>query len=208
MTFQRATALRDRRLVRQLPARRHASWSAATIRASRPEAYDAVAGRRLHRPRRRRADAARAAARAREATATSRRIAGPVLSRTPDGVRPQPRSAGRCRWRRARCGCRTAPPACWAATRCSDGTVDVVETSRGCTYDCSFCSIIEMRGRNFHPYPDRSRAGRHRRRRGARRRSDFPGRRQHHARRRTLRGAVPARSSTRASTTSITSCRR
>jgi anaerobic magnesium-protoporphyrin IX monomethyl ester cyclase len=27
--------------------------------------------------------------------------------------------------------------------------IDVVETSRGCTYDCSFCSIIEMRGRNF-----------------------------------------------------------
>jgi radical SAM superfamily enzyme YgiQ (UPF0313 family) len=32
-------------------------------------------------------------------------------------------------------------------------TADVVETSRGCTFDCSFCSIIEMRGRNFHPYP-------------------------------------------------------
>jgi len=31
-------------------------------------------------------------------------------------------------------------------------SVDVVETSRGCTYDCSFCSIIEMRGRNFHTY--------------------------------------------------------
>jgi anaerobic magnesium-protoporphyrin IX monomethyl ester cyclase len=30
--------------------------------------------------------------------------------------------------------------------------VDVVETSRGCTFDCSFCSIIEMRGRNFHMY--------------------------------------------------------
>ena len=30
--------------------------------------------------------------------------------------------------------------------------VDVVETSRGCTYDCSFCSIITMRGRNFHAY--------------------------------------------------------
>jgi anaerobic magnesium-protoporphyrin IX monomethyl ester cyclase len=29
----------------------------------------------------------------------------------------------------------------------------VVETSRGCTYDCSFCSIIEMRGRNFHVWP-------------------------------------------------------
>jgi anaerobic magnesium-protoporphyrin IX monomethyl ester cyclase len=26
----------------------------------------------------------------------------------------------------------------------------VVETSRGCTFDCSFCSIIAMRGRNFH----------------------------------------------------------
>ncbi len=31
-------------------------------------------------------------------------------------------------------------------------TVDVVETSRGCTFDCGFCSIIEMRGRNFHTY--------------------------------------------------------
>ena len=31
--------------------------------------------------------------------------------------------------------------------------IDVIETSRGCTYDCSFCSIIEMRGRNFHRFP-------------------------------------------------------
>jgi anaerobic magnesium-protoporphyrin IX monomethyl ester cyclase len=31
--------------------------------------------------------------------------------------------------------------------------IDVVETSRGCTFDCSFCSIINMRGRNFHPWP-------------------------------------------------------
>ena len=30
--------------------------------------------------------------------------------------------------------------------------IDVVETSRGCTYDCSFCSIIEMRGRTFHTW--------------------------------------------------------
>ncbi|MBV8673928.1 MAG: B12-binding domain-containing radical SAM protein [Acidobacteriaceae bacterium] len=29
---------------------------------------------------------------------------------------------------------------------------DVIETSRGCTFDCSFCSIIEMRGRNFFTY--------------------------------------------------------
>ena len=31
--------------------------------------------------------------------------------------------------------------------------IDIVETSRGCTYDCSFCSIVEMRGRNFHVWP-------------------------------------------------------
>ena len=30
--------------------------------------------------------------------------------------------------------------------------VDVVETSRGCTFDCSFCSIVAMRGRNFHTF--------------------------------------------------------
>ena len=30
--------------------------------------------------------------------------------------------------------------------------IDVVETSRGCTFDCSFCSIIKMRGRNFHRF--------------------------------------------------------
>jgi anaerobic magnesium-protoporphyrin IX monomethyl ester cyclase len=29
---------------------------------------------------------------------------------------------------------------------------DVIETSRGCTFDCSFCSIIEMRGRNFYTF--------------------------------------------------------
>jgi anaerobic magnesium-protoporphyrin IX monomethyl ester cyclase len=45
------------------------------------------------------------------------------------------------------------------ASRVLDGytvlgrAVDVVETSRGCTFDCSFCSIIEMRGRNFFTYP-------------------------------------------------------
>ncbi len=30
--------------------------------------------------------------------------------------------------------------------------VDVIETSRGCTFDCSFCSIIEMRGRNINKF--------------------------------------------------------
>ena len=69
--------------------------------------------------------------------------------------------------------------------------VDVVETSRGCTYDCSFCSIIEMRGRNFHTYPidrvlaDIADA------RAPRRARDLPRRRQHHARRPPVRGALP-----------------
>jgi anaerobic magnesium-protoporphyrin IX monomethyl ester cyclase len=30
--------------------------------------------------------------------------------------------------------------------------IDVIETSRGCTFDCSFCSIVEMRGRNFETF--------------------------------------------------------
>jgi len=44
------------------------------------------------------------------------------------------------------------------STRVLDGytflgrPIDIVETSRGCTYDCSFCSIVEMRGRNFHTF--------------------------------------------------------
>jgi len=30
--------------------------------------------------------------------------------------------------------------------------IDVVETSRGCTFDCGFCSIVQMRGRNFQTF--------------------------------------------------------
>ncbi|MEE9167738.1 MAG: radical SAM protein [Candidatus Neomarinimicrobiota bacterium] len=30
---------------------------------------------------------------------------------------------------------------------------DVIETSRGCTFDCSFCTIIKMYGRTFRRYP-------------------------------------------------------
>ena len=69
--------------------------------------------------------------------------------------------------------------------------VDVIETSRGCTFDCSFCSIIEMRGRNFHTYDfdrvldDIRDCARPRRPRPLHRR------RQHHARREALRRAVP-----------------
>ena len=42
--------------------------------------------------------------------------------------------------------------------------IDIVETSRGCTYDCSFCSIIEMRGRNFHTWSIERHPRRHPRR--------------------------------------------
>ena len=54
--------------------------------------------------------------------------------------------------------------------------VDVVETSRGCTFDCSFCSIIAMRGPPIPHFFVRSGAGGHTRRArpwGAR---DFPSR--------------------------------
>ena len=50
------------------------------------------------------------------------------------------------------CGCRIGPHACSQGYTMMGRSVDVVETSRGCTYDCSFCSIIEMRGRNFHTW--------------------------------------------------------
>ena len=51
--------------------------------------------------------------------------------------------------------------------------VDVIETSRGCTFDCSFCSIIEMRGRNFHRFTIRAGARRHPRCAPARRPRDL-----------------------------------
>lgn len=69
--------------------------------------------------------------------------------------------------------------------------VDVVETSRGCTYDCSFCSIIEMRGRNFHTYSFERvlRDIRDARDRGAR--TIFSRGRQHYPQRAPVRTVVP-----------------
>jgi radical SAM superfamily enzyme YgiQ (UPF0313 family) len=72
-----------------------------------------------------------------------------LMFRTPAGMQAtQPRSAAALERDEVR------PPQ--RAARVLSGysmmgaPIDVVETSRGCTYDCSFCSIIEMRGRNFH----------------------------------------------------------
>ncbi len=68
----------------------------------------------------------------------------------------------------------------------------MIETSRGCTFDCSFCSIIEMRGRNFHTYSfDRVFDG-HPRRARPWRASALHRRRQHHAQRAPVRGALPS----------------
>jgi radical SAM superfamily enzyme YgiQ (UPF0313 family) len=76
--------------------------------------------------------------------------------------------------------------------------VDVVETSRGCTFDCSFCSIIEMRGRNFHTY-DFGRVLddiRDARAHGAR--AIFLVGRQHHAQRAAVRRPLPRHHRSRA----------
>ena len=150
MTFQRRTALRLIACIRALLPQA-ASSSAATTQAWRRDAYARPARGRLHRPRRRRDDVSRAAAGARDGRRTLDIYSGPVLART-DGGSPQPRSARQpARARRARAAER-------AARACSRGytllgrQVDVIETSRGCTFDCSFCSIIEMRGRNFHTF--------------------------------------------------------
>ena len=100
--------------------------------------------------------------RALERGATLRRHRRALSFRDGDGFRHNPaRPVSAARGRR-RSAAEPRARACSTATRCSAGQVDVVETSRGCTFDCSFCSIIEMRGRNFHTLPIRARARRHR----------------------------------------------
>ena len=126
-----------------------------------------------------------------------------------DGRRlpPQRRRGRHAARRRRRSACRTARARVLSGYTMMGRQIDVIETSRGCTFDCSFCSIIEMRGRNFHRFPiERVIADiRDARARGAR--SHLHRRRQHHARRAAVRGAVHARSSTPASTRSTTSSR-
>ena len=116
-----------------------------------PEAYAAEGVRRgLHRARRGRGHLPRAAARAGEPA--------PRLRTSPasgTATATSPRQPRRGPWRRLADGELRLPrrdARVLRATRCWAGQVDVVETSRGCTFDCSFCSIIEMRGRNFHVF--------------------------------------------------------
>ena len=114
---------------------------------------DPSLGRRLHRPRRRRADVPRAAARARSAARDLGGIAGPLAIATRRaGFRHNAAAAGQPPGRRRRCALPNRAARVLSGYTFLGRPIDVVETSRGCTYDCSFCSIIEMRGRNFHTF--------------------------------------------------------
>ena len=189
MTFQRATALRSSRSVRALrPGARIVVGGYDPSLA--PEAYAGPDSGVDFVVRGEGELTFRELLRALEAAGDVPGIAG-LSYREGDGLPPQPRPAGAAAWTTARSGRRTAPRACWAATRCWAARWTSIETSRGCTFDCSFCSIIEMRGRNFHTLRLRARARRHPRRRRSRRARDLPRRRQHHARRAPLRGALP-----------------
>ncbi len=151
MTFQRAHGDGDRAARAHTPARRRESWSAATIRAWRPTPTTPA-------PRSISSCAAKASTRCASCCARSKRggglerVAG-LSYRTGDGLRPQPRSTGRFGSQPTPLRLPNRDARVLSGYTLLGRRVDVVETSRGCTFDCSFCSIIEMRGRNFHPYP-------------------------------------------------------
>ena len=205
MTFQRGTALKHRAVRPQLRPTSGSS-SAATIRASRRRRTRRVADVTSSCAAKASRRSASCCARSRAATELRRRCrACPIGRRTASITIPTGRSPGshpnplRLPNRAARV---------LSGYTLLGRQVDVVETSRGCTFDCSFCSIIEMRGRNFHAYPIERVLADIARRPQPRRAGDLPRRRQHHARRPPLRGALPRDHRQRASTTSTTSCRR
>ena len=208
MTFQRAHRAPDHRARPRAQARTCASSSAATIRAWRPRRGPIptlgvdfiVRGEgRADVPRAGARDRARHAARRRSpasgfATATGFRRNPPrPVAAIEDGEHPaaEPRRracspATRCSAARSTSSRRRAAARSTAASarssRCAAAT-SIASRSSACIDDIA----------------DAQRA---------RRARDLPRRRQHHARRAAVRGAVPARSSTPASTTSTTSCRR
>jgi anaerobic magnesium-protoporphyrin IX monomethyl ester cyclase len=149
MTFQRPTALR---LMRLIKSRRPGAYVVVGgyDPSLAPEAYEACAdvdcivrgeGEVTF------CELLRALEQARQPES----VAG-LSFRTPDGfVRTSDRAIARLATNPIRLPKRTARVL--GGYTLVGRQVDVVETSRGCTYDCSFCSIIEMRGRNFHPYP-------------------------------------------------------
>ena len=195
MTFQRHTALRLVEIVKNAKAR-HARRGGRVRSEPRPGGV---------RRRRRGVDfivrgegevTFRELLRALESGGSLEGIAG-LWHRSHETVRREPRPPRERVPDRARSGFRTAPPGSSSGYTMLGRKVDVVETSRGCTYDCSFCSIIAMRGRNFHPFDVRSGPRRHPRRQRTRRAIDLHRRRQHHpqreAVRRPLSGLIDAR---------------
>ena len=195
MTFQRRTALR---LIRQDP--RDQAVRDRRRRRLRPEpgvrgVRGAVERRRLRRPRRRRADVPRAAARAvARGDRTRRRVGIPGLC--------VPRGAGRPDSRTRRRG---------PVSRLDDGDLELPESRRARAVRLHLPRPPDRHRRNLARLHLRlqllldhrdaraqlphlrlhARAGRHRRRAAPRRARDLPGRRQHHAERRAVRGAVP-----------------
>ena len=152
MTFQRHTAQESGRRCSAPSARRRESWSAATTPSLATDVYEHPSWDvDCDRPRRRRHHVPRAACGrgTQGAIAESRQRA---LLSDRDGVHQDSRigrPAGSS-------GDEVQLPN--RSARALDGytflgrQIDVVETSRGCTFDCSFCSIIEMRGRNFYKW--------------------------------------------------------
>ncbi len=150
MTFQRGTARRIISLIRSLKPDVLIAVGGYDPSLA-PEAWtDPVAGRGLHRARRGRPHLPRACCERSKDAGSLSDISG-LWFRSADGFQRNPaRPATSLNHGEVR------PPA--RAGRVLSGytmmgrPIDVVETSRGCTFDCSFCSIIEMRGRNFHRF--------------------------------------------------------
>src|SRR6267142_812856 len=150
MTFQRRTATRVMELVRSLrPEARFAVGGYDPSLA--PEAYEAPSpGRADFIVRGEGEMTFRDLVRAMETGGGYGNIAG-LTYRDGDTVRRNPdRPVGRLRGGDLRLPKRSARVL--RGYTLLGRPVDVVETSRGCTFDCSFCSIIAMRGRNFHTF--------------------------------------------------------
>ena len=154
MTFQRSTARRmdlarafDEAGRARRRGRLQSEPRARGLDGSRPRCG-------LHRSRRRRGDVPRAASRPGE-QATSPTCPASGFARVPDSpllnaARPVARGG------RRGTSCRIAARASSPATRYSAGPSMSSRRPAAVRFDCSFCSIIEMRGRNFHRFSDRA----------------------------------------------------
>ena len=192
MTFQRRTALAARPPDSLHQARRHRRRRRLRSEPGAGGVRSAGQRRRLSRPRRRRADVPRAAARARATAATPRRFPVSPCRRRPrlaPGFRHNPpRAVSRLDDGRSRC--RIAPPGC--------SRLHLPGPPHRHRRDVARLHLrlqLLLDHRDARPQLPHlrlhARARRHRRRAGARRARDLHRRRQHHAERRAVRGALP-----------------